>query len=162
MPIYDRKMETLSRGALEQLQLERLQITLNRVVRNVAFYRQQFDSRRIDTLSIKSLDDLRRLPFTTKDDVRMGSPYDMFAVPLRDIVRVQCSAGTTGDPVGVGYGQRHPPLVGAIARTHCRRSEGLHPNLVPAWVDDRRHGVPLRRGTHWSFGHSARRGGAAR
>lgn len=103
MPIYDRKMETLSRGALEQLQLERLQITLNRVVRNVAFYRQQFDSRRIDTLSIKSLDDLRRLPFTTKDDVRRGSPYDMFAVPLRDIVRVQCSAGTTGDPVGVGY-----------------------------------------------------------
>ena len=103
MAIYDRKMETLSRPELDQLQLERLQITLNRVVRNVAFYRQQFDSHRLDTRSIQSLDDLRRLPFTTKEDVRKGSPYDMFAVPLRDIVRVQCSAGTTGDPVGVGY-----------------------------------------------------------
>ena len=103
MAFYDRKMETISRGEMEQIQLERLQITLNRVVRNVAFYRQQFDSHRIDTLSVKSLDDLRRLPFTTKEDVRKGSPYDMFAVPLRDIVRVHCSAGTTGDPVGVGY-----------------------------------------------------------
>lgn len=101
--IYNRDIETMDRAGLEQLQIERLQSTLNRVYRNVSFYKQIFDERRIDIESIKSIDDIRRLPFTTKDDLRMSYPYGMFAVPLRDIVRIHSSAGKTGRPVAIGY-----------------------------------------------------------
>jgi len=101
--IYNRETETLPRNDLAQLQIERLQTTLNRVYRNVAFYRETFDRQRVDIEKIKSSDDLQRLPFTTKDDLRRSYPYGMFAVPLRDIVRLHASSGTTGQPIVVGY-----------------------------------------------------------
>ena len=85
------------------MQLERLQATLNRVERNVAFYRQAFAAAGAKAEDVRSLADLARLPFTTKDDLRRSYPYDMFAVPLRDIVRIQSTSGTTGTPVVVGY-----------------------------------------------------------
>jgi phenylacetate-CoA ligase len=101
--ILNRFYETLTRDELEQLQIERLQSTLNRVYRYVAFYRQAFDRAGISVEKIKSLADLARLPFTTKDDLRQSYPYDMFAVPLRDIVRIHATSGTTGKPIMVGY-----------------------------------------------------------
>ena len=101
--ILNRFYETLTRDELEQLQIERLQSTLNRVYRNVAFYRQAFDRAGIDVEKIKSLEDLARLPFTTKEDLRKSYPYDMFAVPLKDIVRIHATSGTTGKPIIVGY-----------------------------------------------------------
>lgn len=101
--IYDREYETMPRDELEQLQIERLQTTLNRVYRNVAFYRHSFDERKINLEKIKSLADLKELPFTTKEDLIKSYPYDMFAVPLRDIVRIHSSSGTTGKPIAVGY-----------------------------------------------------------
>jgi phenylacetate-CoA ligase len=100
---YNQKMETLPREELEQLQIERLQSTLNRVYRNVAFYKNLFDSQKIDISRIQSVSDLRRLPFTTKEDLNKSYPYDMFAVPLKDIVRIHTTSGTTGRPVVVGY-----------------------------------------------------------
>lgn len=87
----------------EQLQLERLQSTLFRVYMNVPFYRKQFDTLGIDPDGFRSLDDIRRLPFTTKEDLRASYPYGMFAVPLREVVRLQASSGTTGAPTVVGY-----------------------------------------------------------
>ncbi len=101
--IYDREYETMPRDELEQLQIERLQTTLNRVYRNVAFYRHSFDERKINLEKIKSISDLKELPFTTKEDLIKSYPYDMFAVPLRDIVRIHSSSGTTGKPIAVGY-----------------------------------------------------------
>ena len=101
--IYSREYETMLREDLEQLQVERLQATLNRVYRNVAFYRQAFDEAGVTIDSIRSLQDLVRLPFTTKEDLRRSYPYDMFAVPLRDIVRIHATSGTTGKPIVVGY-----------------------------------------------------------
>ena len=101
--IYSREYETMLREDLEQLQLERLQATIHRVYRNVAFYREAFDEAHVPIDEIRSLDDLRRLPFTTKDDLRVAYPYDMFAVPLRDIVRIHSTSGATGKPVVVGY-----------------------------------------------------------
>jgi phenylacetate-CoA ligase len=101
--IYSREYETILREDLEQLQVERLQATLNRVYRNVAFYRHTFDKHKIEVEKIKSLDDLRCLPFTTKEDLRKSYPYDMFAVPLRDVVRIHSTSGTTGKPIVVGY-----------------------------------------------------------
>jgi len=99
---YSPKEETLPREELEQLQIERLQSTLNRVYRNVAFYRTAFDAHHVNLEKLKDPRALRDLPFTTKDDLRRSYPYDMFAVPLRDIVRIHSTAGM-GPPVVVGY-----------------------------------------------------------
>jgi len=101
--IYNREYETMPRDDLEQLQTERLQSTLNRVCRNVAFYKSRFDENKIDIEKIKSIKDMGILPFTTKDDLRKSYPYNMFAVPLRDIIRIHSSTGRTGKPIAVGY-----------------------------------------------------------
>lgn len=95
--------ECMSRDELEQLQLERLQANLLRVYMNVPFYRRKFDELKIDPDNFRTLDDLRKLPFTTKEDLRDSYPYGFFAVPLREVVRLQASSGTTGMPTVVGY-----------------------------------------------------------
>jgi phenylacetate-CoA ligase len=101
--IYDKTYECLNREDLDQLQVERLQATLNRVYQNVAFYRHLFDDSGVSIEKVKSVADLKELPFTTKDDLRLSYPYDMFAVPLKDIVRIHSTSGTTGKPIVVGY-----------------------------------------------------------
>ncbi|MGE4297076.1 MAG: phenylacetate--CoA ligase family protein [Desulfovibrionaceae bacterium] len=100
---WQQKYECMERDELTQLQLERLQSTLNRVARNVPFYRDKFDALDIDPDDFRSLDDVRRLPFTTKLDIRDNYPYGLFAVPLREIVRLHSSSGTTGKATVVGY-----------------------------------------------------------
>jgi len=96
-------VECQDRESLEQLQLERLEATLTRVHRSVPFYRSRFDALRFDPESLRQLSELSRLPFTTKDDLREAHPYGLFAVPLRDVVRLHASSGTTGMPTVVGY-----------------------------------------------------------
>lgn len=103
--LYNPECETMSREDLEQLQIERLQSTLNRVYRSVAFYRSAFDAHGVNLERLKSMAALRDLPFTTKEDLQKSYPYDMFAVPLRDIVRIHTTSGTTGKPIVVGYTQ---------------------------------------------------------
>jgi phenylacetate-CoA ligase len=93
----------MDRRELAQLQLERLQATLNRVARNVPLYRKRFAERDIDPETFSSLADVRRLPFTTKADLREAYPYGLFAVPLREVVRLHASSGTSGKPVVAGY-----------------------------------------------------------
>ncbi|NMC50748.1 MAG: phenylacetate--CoA ligase, partial [Desulfovibrio sp.] len=100
---WEPKEETVSREDLRRLQLERLQATLTRVSRNVPHYRKRFAEMGIDPDEFTSLDDVRRLPFTTKKDLRDGYPYGLFAVPLREVVRLHASSGTTGKPTVVGY-----------------------------------------------------------
>ena len=100
---WEGEKECISREALRQLQLERLQATVLRVYMNVPFYRKKFDALGIDPDSFRSLEDVSKLPFTSKDDLRVSYPYGMFAVPLREVVRVQASSGTTGMPTAVGY-----------------------------------------------------------
>ncbi|WP_449243233.1 phenylacetate--CoA ligase family protein [Desulfovibrio sp.] len=95
--------ECMNRSDLEMVQLERLQSTLTRVARNVPLYSRRFAELGLDPDQIRSLDDVRRLPFTTKADVRDNYPYGLFAVPLREVVRLQASSGTTGKPTVVGY-----------------------------------------------------------
>jgi phenylacetate-CoA ligase len=95
--------ESMSREEIEQLQLERLEATLNRVQRSVPFYRRRFAGIGFEADGLRSLDDLRGLPFTTKLDLRENHPYGLFAVPLRDVVRVHASSGTTGLATAVGY-----------------------------------------------------------
>ena len=103
MGIWDPTHECMPRPELEQLQLERLQATLNRAYKNVTCYRHKFDAHGIIPEDVVSLEDLQRLPFTTKEDLRVNYPYGMFAVPLREVVRIHSSSGTTGKPTVVGY-----------------------------------------------------------
>jgi phenylacetate-CoA ligase len=100
---WEKEKECMDRNELEQLQLERLQSTLNRVGTNVPFYRSRFAEMKLDYKHLKSLDDIRKLPFTTKQDLRDNYPYGLFAVPQRDIVRIHSSSGTTGLATVVGY-----------------------------------------------------------
>jgi phenylacetate-CoA ligase len=95
----------MPREQLAELQLERLKSLLRRVYDNVGLYREKFDEAGFDPDSLQSLDDLSRVPFTVKNDLRSAYPYGMFAVPLRDIVRVHSSSGTTGQITVVGYTQ---------------------------------------------------------
>lgn len=101
--IWDKEKECMSRKELLQLQLERLQGTIHRVYKNVPFYRKMFDKAGIDPDSFSSLEDLNKIPFTTKNDLRENYPYGLFAVPLREVVRIHTSSGTTGMPIVVGY-----------------------------------------------------------
>jgi phenylacetate-CoA ligase len=100
---WEAENECMNREDLEQLQLERLESTLNRVYMNVPFYRKKFDELKIDIDSLRSPDDIRRLPFTAKNDLRDNYPYGLFAVPLREVIRIHASSGTTGMPTVVGY-----------------------------------------------------------
>jgi phenylacetate-CoA ligase len=100
---FNEEFETLPRQALEALQLKRLKATLERVYRNVAFYRHSFDSAGIRPEDVTGLEDLQRLPFTTKQDMRDSYPYALFASPMDEIVRIHASSGTTGKPTVVGY-----------------------------------------------------------
>ena len=104
--LWNDEFETLPREAIESLQLKRLQQTVQRVNATVPFYREGFRKAGVTPDKIRSLDDLRRLPFTLKQDMRENYPYGLFAVPLDQIVRIHASSGTTGKPTVVGYTRR--------------------------------------------------------
>ncbi|MFP5212086.1 MAG: phenylacetate--CoA ligase family protein [Acidobacteriota bacterium] len=104
--IYNMEFETLPREALEAIQLRRLQESLQRVYATVPFYRRKFEEAGITPADVKTLKDLQRLPFTTKQDLRDNYPFGMFAVPMENVVRIHASSGTTGKPTVVGYTAR--------------------------------------------------------
>lgn len=104
--IFDVERETLPREELEALQLRRLQNLCERVYANVPHYRKRFDEAGIQPAHIKSLNDLKYLPFTEKQDLRNNYPFGLFAVPKENIVRLHASSGTTGKATVVGYTQR--------------------------------------------------------
>jgi phenylacetate-CoA ligase len=101
--VFQPEFEALPREELATLQLSRLRDVLRRVYENVPLYRRKFDDAGFSPDSLKSLDDFNRVPFTVKDDMRSAYPYGMFAAPMRDIVRVHSSSGTTGQVTVVGY-----------------------------------------------------------
>jgi phenylacetate-CoA ligase len=97
------KEETLSRAEIEALQLERLKETVERVYAKVPAYREKMDRAGVKPQDIKTLKDLAKLPFVTKQDMRDTYPFGLFAVPKKDLVRIHASSGTTGKPTVVGY-----------------------------------------------------------
>ncbi|GAI30567.1 unnamed protein product, partial [marine sediment metagenome] len=96
-------IETASRDALQALQLERLQWSLNHAYQNSPVYRRKFDAAGVHPNQIRTLADLARFPFTTKQDLRDSYPFGMFAVPQDRVARIHASSGTTGKPTVVGY-----------------------------------------------------------
>lgn len=99
---WDKKIETLKPADLQDLQLRRLKKTLHQV-QNVEFYRNRLNSAGLKNTAIKTLDDIQKIPFTKKQDLRDGYPFGFFAVPLKKIVRIHTTSGTTGKPTVVGY-----------------------------------------------------------
>ena len=97
------KEETLSREEMNALQLERLKETVKRVYEKVEPYRKKMDEAGVKPEDIKSLSDLSKLPFVTKQDMRDTYPFGLFAVPKEELVRIHASSGTTGKPTVVGY-----------------------------------------------------------
>jgi phenylacetate-CoA ligase len=96
-------IERASRDEITALQLERLRATLRHAYGNVSACRQKFDAAGVHPDELKTLADLARFPFTTKQDLRDHYPYGMFAVPMKDVVRIHASSGTTGKQTVVGY-----------------------------------------------------------
>ncbi len=104
--LYDVSNETMPREELEALQLRRLKAMVEKVYYNVPFYQNKLNEMGVRPEQIRSLDDLKYLPFTEKQDLRSNYPFGLFAVPRDNVVRVHASSGTTGKATVVGYTQR--------------------------------------------------------
>jgi phenylacetate-CoA ligase len=103
MEIWNRHFECMERDGIKHVQGERLRETVERVYFNVPYYRDKMQKAGIGPESIQTIDDISKLPFTTKQDLRDNYPFGLFAVPMSEIVRVHASSGTTGKPTVVGY-----------------------------------------------------------
>src|SRR5499426_2262376 len=99
-------IEKASKKGLQKIQLERLRWSLEHAYRNVPRYREKFDAAGVKPRDCRTLSDLARFPMTTKADLRESYPFGMFAVPMKRIVRIHASSGTTGKPTVVGYTAR--------------------------------------------------------
>jgi phenylacetate-CoA ligase len=104
--IYDEEFETLPREALKALQVKRLHQVLQRVYHTIGFYKKSFDASKIAPDAVGSLDDLKRIPFVTREDLRNNYPFGLFAVPMSSIVRLHASSGTSGRSSVFGYTRR--------------------------------------------------------
>lgn len=104
-PFFDEKMETMTRAQIEALQLERLQATVQHCM-NSPFYRKRFEEAGLKPEDIKTLEDIRRIPFTTKQDLRDTYPFGMASVPLRECTRLHSTSGTTGTPTVILHTQK--------------------------------------------------------
>ncbi len=125
---FNPELETMPRKQLEQLQLDRLRLTIGRCM-NAPFYCEQLGALGITPDSIQSLDDVRRLPFTTKDDLRQNYPFGLACVPLRQCTRLHSSSGTTGNPTVVLHTQKDiDEWAEAVAR--CLWMVGARPDDV--------------------------------
>lgn len=103
MNYWNPTCECMSREEMRKLQSERLINTVKRIYHNVPFYRNKMQQAGLVPEDIKSVEDLKKLPFTYKQDLRDTYPYGMFAAPLSEIVRIHASSGTTGKQTVVGY-----------------------------------------------------------
>ncbi len=122
-------VETCTPEELQHIQLERMRWSLNHAYRNVPFYRRKFDEAGVHPAELNSLADIARFPFTMKDDLRENYPFDMLAVPLREVVRIHASSGTTGLATVVGY-TRNDIETWADAMARSIRAAGGGPDDV--------------------------------
>jgi phenylacetate-CoA ligase len=122
-------IETASRDEISALQLKRLQWTLAHAYKNVPHYKASFDKAGVHPDDLKTLDDLRKFPFTVKDDLRAHYPFGMFAMPREKVARVHASSGTTGKPTVVGYSKRDLE-VWADIMARAMRGAGCRPGML--------------------------------
>jgi phenylacetate-CoA ligase len=123
-------IERASRGEIQALQLERLKWSLRHAYENVAHHRDSFTRAGVHPDDLKTLADLEKFPFTTKDDLRRNYPFGMFAVPREQVIRIHASSGTTGKPIIVGYTQRDIGTWAALVARSIRASGGRAGDVV--------------------------------
>lgn len=126
---WNPKIEKMSRDELHALQSERLVQTVNRVYKNVPYYRAKMQAIGLLPEDIHSIDDLDKLPFTTKQDLRETYPFGLFAVPMEEVVRIHASSGTTGKQTVVGYTQ-HDLAIWSECVARCLTSTGADRNSM--------------------------------
>lgn len=114
--------ERMSRDEIAALQLERLQWTVRHAYADVPLYTAKFDEAGVHPDDIRTLEDVRRLPFTTKEDLRSTYPFGMFAVPMDEVARIHASSGTTGRPTVVGYTKGDLDRWGSLVARSLRAS----------------------------------------
>jgi phenylacetate-CoA ligase len=127
--ITDPELETLDRERLRELQVARLRAVARYVYERIGLYRERFEDAGASPEDIRSLDDLRRLPFTRKSDLRDEYPFGMFAVPREDIARIHGSSGTTGKPTVVGYTRADLELFAEV-NARCLAMAGAQPGMM--------------------------------
>ena len=121
--MFNPKMEKIARKKLEEIQLKRLRKTVLHAYENVPFYRKKIDEAGVDA-RIKSFDDLEKIPFTTKDDLRKNAPFGLLALPMENYIELHASSGTTGEPVTVCY-TREDIEIWAEVMARCLSMAGL-------------------------------------
>lgn len=127
---WDKDIETAPRSELESLQSYRLSVTVRHVYENVPFYKELFDKKGLKPEDIKSIRDLKKLPFTVKQDLRDQYPYGLFAVNLDKVVRIHASSGTTGKQTVVGYTDRDIEIWAEIAARALTAAGGAAKDFV--------------------------------
>lgn len=123
-------IERAGRDELAALQLQRLQWSLRHAYQNVEYYRQAFAAAGVHPDDFKTLEDLRKFPFTAKDDLRKHYPYGMFAVPRERVARIHASSGTTGQPTVVGYTRRDLDIWAGLVARSIRAAGGRAGDIV--------------------------------
>ncbi len=124
MPFFDEKIEKMPRDKLNELKLHRLKKIVSYAYENVPFYRKKFRDAGIEPGSIKKLEDIEKLPFTTKDELRNNMPFGMLALPLENCIELHASSGTTGTPITVCY-TKHDLEVWSNVMARCLSMAGL-------------------------------------
>jgi len=118
--IFNEKIECADKKTIQAIQLENLKSTVERCYNHVPHYKKKFDEIGLKPDNIKTLKDIKKIPFTVKDDLRENFPYKLFAVPMKDVVRIHASSGTTGKPTVVGYTQNDVDMWSeVVARLVC-------------------------------------------
>ncbi len=124
------QIEKASQDELTSLQLERLKWSLDHAYNNVEMYREKFDAAGIHPGDLKSLEDLKHFPYTSKEDLRQNYPFNAFAVPMEKVVRIHASSGTTGKPTVVGYTQNDVDMWAGVMARSIRAAGGRASDIV--------------------------------
>jgi phenylacetate-CoA ligase len=128
--IWNKTFECMTREEMHECQSRRLIETVQRVYHNVPAYREKMQQKHIVPEDIKSIDDLHKLPFTTKQDLRDNYPFGLFAVPMSEIVRVHASSGTTGKPTVVGYTRKDLAIWSEVVARTLTSAGAHHHDIV--------------------------------
>ena len=127
--IWNETKECMSRDDMRRLQSERLKKVVERVYYNCEPYRKRMQEAGVSPADIKSLDDIVKLPFTSKKDLRDYYPFGLLSSPMSEIVRIQGSSGTTGKPIVAGYTRRDIEIWGEVG-VRCIMPHGLAKNHI--------------------------------
>ncbi len=128
---YQSEIETAPREQILALQNERLAATVKRIYENVPFYRRKMESANLSPSGVRTIADLHKLPFSYKQDLRDTYPYGLFAVPMKDVVRLHASSGTTGKQIVAGYTQKDMDIwadccARALTAAGCDENDVVH------------------------------------